>query len=252
MNIALTGVLAFFFLLPGLIFRRFYYTEEFSKEYFYTNYLEVFLSAFLPSLGFYFLWFCFASLFGFGIDWIALGYLLVGKQDDALHAFRNIKDNILWISIFHLTLYPSSGLLAYLSKKLIRHYKLDRTRKIFRFQNSWHYIITGEFFDFRRTNFNLQRDQVEDIEFVYVKAMLDSQQGTFLDQGTLVDYELSKTGQLEHITLKDAERKYMGASVTSSVGQIIIIPFSDIIDLDLTYYKLVVNAKGQYGVKRVR
>ena len=79
----------------------------------------------------------------------------------------------------------------------MRNKKLDRTFKFFRFQNSWHYILKGELFDFPRAEIVLERDTVEDIELVFVDAVLEINGDAYLYDGILVDYELTRKIHLE-------------------------------------------------------
>ena len=109
MNIAITGLLVFFFLIPGLIFRKLYFTEEFSKEYYSQSYFELFFEAFPIAAILYFVWFLIAFLFGYSIDIVLVGKLLTGKNQMA-EAFQNIQNRFTNIFWFHFSLYIFSGL----------------------------------------------------------------------------------------------------------------------------------------------
>lgn len=139
MNIALSTVVLFILLIPGLLFRRFYYTEEFSKEYFKQTFFGTFVSAFIPSLLFHALWYYLANCFGHSIDLSVLGNVLSGRNSDVV--FSTIESSFGRIVWYNGSIAVAAGLAGFFSKKSIRSWKLDRTFKLFRFQNSWHYYV---------------------------------------------------------------------------------------------------------------
>ena len=255
MNIALTGVVLFLFLLPGLIFRRFYYSEEFSKESFSESYFEVFYTTFLPSLVLYTTWVILAeTVTQYSIDFSLLGKLLVAKED-AVDAFVNAEKHFFEVLGFHITLYGFAGLAGYLTKKTVRYYKLDRKLKLFRYRNYWHYLITGEIFDFRRTAANFSTNRVEDIELVFVDVLVHTEEGSVIYDGLLVDYELSHDGELESIHLTQVVRRYLRedpgkrrkeSNYCKIPGHLFVVPFSKVTNVNFTYYALEDLGDGKF------
>lgn len=243
MNIALPTVVLFILLIPGLLFRRFYYTEEFSKEYFKQTFFGTFFSAFLPSLLFHICWYFVVAYLGYNIDLSILGDLLSGQNDE--NVYRAIESNIGKITGYNFSIAIAAGLGGFLSKKVIRNYKLDRIYKLFRFQNSWHYVLKGEFFDFPRASFDLEDSGVEEIEFVYVDAIIDTNAGTFLYEGIFVDYELSANSGLNYITLKNTSRKLISINKQDDGesypinGHIVVLPFHQIKNINLSFYRII-------------
>ncbi|MCG8323251.1 MAG: hypothetical protein MI921_27375 [Cytophagales bacterium] len=240
MNIAITGLLVFFFLIPGLIFRKFYFTEEFSKEYFKQSYFELFFEAFPIASVLYFLWLLLAFLLGHNIDIILLGKLLMG-QCQAVEVFQHIQNqsaNIFW---FHFSLYIFSGFSGYGFKLMVRSKKWDRKCKIFRFKNKWHYLVKGEIYDFPRIISPLRKNIAKDIEAVYVDALVSTDEGTIIYEGVIFDYELSNNGSLEYILLTEVERRYLKDDNYNSLpykipGNVLFISNSEIINLNFTYW----------------
>jgi hypothetical protein len=133
--------------------------------------------------------------------------------------------------------------------------KWDRRYKDLRFQNSWHYILKGEFFDFPRSAYDLEEDTVEAIELVYVDVLIKTDEGTIIYDGILVDYELSKDGGLDNISLKEVQRRYLKddpgneniwpskSKYYEIPGHILILKYSEIINLNFSYYKIVYDEK---------
>ncbi|MCF6353481.1 MAG: hypothetical protein L3J06_10765 [Cyclobacteriaceae bacterium] len=240
-------------LLPGLTFRRFYYTEEFSKEYFKESFIGIFISSFIPSVVLHAIWIYNVQHLGYIVDFVLLGTLLTDVSRSS-PLFLNIQNYSANIFYYNITLLIFSSALGYLSKKIIRIWKWDRKIKLFRFKNSWHYVITGEFFEFPSTSMNLNTNKVEDIELVYCDTLVETSEGAIIYDGILVDYELSKAGGLSSISLTNVERRFISEDKRkesySIPGHILIIPNESIINVNFSYYKLEEN-KDEYIVKMV-
>ena len=270
MNIALTGVVIFIFLFPGLIFRRFYYSGEFSKESFSESYFEVFYTSFFPSLFFYTLAILVVEyLLSYNVNFVILGNLLIAKES-AIEAFELLDTDFLPIFIFHLCLYVFSAFSGFLLKKTVRYFKWDRYAKLFRYKNYWHYLINGEVFDFPRSAVHLSHNTPDDIEVIFVDALVETSEGTVIYRGLLADYELSKKGELESIYLTKVKRRYLkkdpamkgqeqesDPSVLTKAlrkiktkekkptqpyydvpGHLFVIPYSRIVNVNFSYYTL--------------
>ena len=126
---------------------------------------------------------------------------------------------------------------------------MDRDYKMFRFQNSWHYIVSGEFFEFPRARLTLRKDNVEDIEVVWINALQDTSNGTYLYQGVLVDYELAKDGGLNSLSLKFAQRRHLSLDENGNSaleeryypikGHMLVLKYPELKNLNFTYYKII-------------
>jgi len=260
-NFTISSIFIILLLLPGLAFRRFYYTEEFSKQYFKQSFFSIFISSFLPSFILHSIWIYVITLFGYRVDFVIIGNLL--QADYSPFAYKNIDENTFEIISYNATLILASSILGYASKQLVRRLKLDRKFKMFRFQNYWHYIFKGEFFDFPRASFDLYSDSVIDIEFVYIDVLVETGEGTLIYDGILVDYELSKDGGLETIMLKEVERRFLkddpqqssqGNNTNSYYdipGHVLSISNSEILNINFSYYKLI-QTGDSYGVQLVQ
>jgi hypothetical protein len=250
-SIALSTLVLFFLLIPGIAFRRFYISEEFSGEYFKETFFGVFISTILPSLVFHFIWFFSAKLIGQNVNLYVLADII--SQEPNNTSFLNIQDNSLKILLYNISMFGIAGLSGYFFKNIVRNKKWDRNYKFFRFQNSWHYILKGEFFDFPRAEINLEVDTVEDIEFVFVDAITDLNGETFLYDGILVDYELSNLGGLETISITNAQRRKLSDDSRISkkgnkksnhskyypiVGHILVLKYDELKNINFSYLTL--------------
>ncbi|MFW6275478.1 MAG: hypothetical protein ACOC2M_02475 [bacterium] len=278
MNFALTTLIVFFFLLPGLTYRRFYYTEEFSKQYFKQSFFEVFASTFIPSIILHFIWFNAIRTFDYQIDLRVVGQLMTSR-DYPTTAFENLQNNLMPIIFYHISILIFAAFSGSASKFIIRKGGFDRKKKILRFQNFWHYIFKGEFFDFPKAAFDLVDDKVDEIELLFVDALVELKEGTIIYDGVLVDYELSKEGGLQNISLKGVRRRFLKddpqkkkkadtqiqdvlagdlSDFTETAnryyevpGHILIIPYEKIVNLNFSYYKIQELEKDEFNVVMV-
>ncbi len=240
MNIAITTFILAVFLLPGLLFRRFYYTEEFSKQYYRNNFFELFFSTLIPSIIFHIIWYYFIKIFNYHVNLLIIGDLLV--SENIPNVFQNINKYASQIFLYNISLFGFSCLVGFFGKKIIRFFIFDRKYKMFRFKNSWHYLFSGEFFDFPRASFDIT-DKVDEIELFYVDFITDTSEGTIIYEGFLVDYELTPYGKLDYIIVKDVERHFLKEDLPivdnyKIPGHVLIVPFQSIININLTFYKL--------------
>lgn len=260
MNLALSTFILFLILLPGIFFRRFYYTQEFSTEYFKQTFLEIFLSGFIPSIVLHSIWYFGAGLFGYYVDLELFGSLLTNTPNPKVS--KNLNDFALPIILYHLSMWMGSAGLGRFLKQIVRTTGADRQLSLLRFQNSWHYIFTGEFYEFPNSNIELDLDTVEDIELVYVDALVETKEGSLLYEGILVHYELSKDGGLDYIGLKQVQRRFLKDDQGLSggtpkhykiPGNLMLLKYSEIRNLNFTYYTLDEgDEEGEFTVRPIQ
>ena len=261
MSIAVSSLILFFLIIPGLAFRRTYFSEEFSKQYVKESFFGIFISSFIPSICFHFIGFL---IFGFYLKLINLDVFFdILKLNPSPASIKNISESFNWIITYNGSLIVLSSFIGALLKNFVRTCKLDRKYKFFRYQNHWHYILTGEFFDFPRANIDLDKSSVEDIEFVFVDALIEINDSSYLYDGILVDYELSNDGGLDFIIIKSAERRKIQADREFGEdgnrldntdlyypisGHMLILKYSEIKNLNFSYYKLQ-EENGSFSTK---
>jgi hypothetical protein len=143
-------------------------------------------------------------------------------------------------------------LLGWQARLFVRKRKYDRRFKILRFKNSWHYLFKGEFTEFPRTSLRFKED-LSAIEVVQVDAIIELDSKTQIYMGYLADYELTSDGGLEYILLTSTKRKLIPAlngnpappeekyTFYTIPGHVVTLPFTTIKNLNLTYYKLILN-----------
>jgi hypothetical protein len=204
------------------------------------------------------------KIFNQEVDLFILANIL--SQNPEKSSFSNIQQNSINILLYNASMFLVAGVSGYSLKKVVRKQKWDRLNKFFRFQNSWHYVLKGEFFDFPKADITLDEDTVEDIEFVFIDAIVEINNESYLYDGILVDYELSNDGGLRNISLTGAERRNLkndskivdGIKADNSgkyypiKGHILLLKYSEIKNLNFTYYTLTFDKeKGEFTPREV-
>lgn len=243
MNIALTTLVFLLLLVPGFLFRRLYYSGEFSKEYFKENFFSIIFPTLISSGLIHLLAYMAFTPWLFIPDSRVLATLLSGTDDSkALGiAVQNALSNYHLGLFYFLIVSAIGGFAGWVLKWLVRKYKLDRKFKILRFQNEWHYIFSGEILDFP----NIPGD-AENIDLVFIDALVASAEGTIIYRGLLSDYVLTGNSGIDHIYLKEVKRRYLKDDLVLNAderyydmpGDFFVIPFKQVLNLHISYYSI--------------
>jgi len=220
--------------VPGVIFKRFYFQGAFSKQF---N-LGLFADRIITSL------FCgilvqIISLLTFSRI-INITYLDFKKE--MIESYAKIQGNSLPDLTFNQILYTFyyavycvvlAALLGYLLYRVIRGIRLDLHLPAFRFANHWHYYFRGEILkttDFKSTN----RGRVISTE---VDLMLKDNDGkSNLFSGLLTQYTINSKNELQTIYLTGATRYSQTAGAVKTIpGDIFIVPYETVQNLNIRY-----------------
>ena len=159
MNIAVSTVFLLFFVLPGIAFRRFYFSEQFSKEFNRPNVGELLFSAFIPSVILHSLWIGFAETELFWtrkVDIVAIiGLIQPDLSLTKIDIPKIVKNSLGHILYYFITINLAGIVCGSIVKWVIRTTKLDKGLKVFRYSNYWHYYLSAENFGFKRSRFEL-------------------------------------------------------------------------------------------------
>ncbi|MGS2727545.1 hypothetical protein ACU8DI_13120 [Psychroserpens sp. BH13MA-6] len=239
MNIALAGIVILILLLPGILFNKSYFSGEFSSQYTVKDFFGLLTNTLIPSLIIY-------VIIGIPIVWI-IGYqydfqtllgLLSSEKDIVEEAISNVELYRLEIISFNSVMCFISFCLGHGFRNLVLNRSLDTRIPFLRFDNIWHYLITGKFIMLRRSQIQLFEDTIQDVDITYVVALVNVAGSPFIYNGALVDYELSKDGGLNLIYLNGAKRKDISNSENEYIdieGHTIILKYENIINLNLSF-----------------
>lgn len=243
MEIALGGIVLLIILLPGISFRKGYFSEEFSNQYTIRDFFQLFINTLFPSLISYLLflpiiYFIFGYYYNFKI---LLGILSSSEKlvESSINSINEFKFQIL---LFQAIINSVSFAFGYKLKDLILKDSYDAKNKFFRYKNVWHYLLSAKFMLFKRSQIELINDTIKDIDITFIDALLTLGEHSYIYTGILVDYELSSDGGLDLLYIKNAQRKFISEENTTEYkdidGHIIILKYDNIVNLNLSFIQV--------------
>lgn len=257
----LTAGFIFLFLaviLPGLIFKRFFYQGQFSRQVaFNQNIVGNLVLAIIPGS---IIQLACIYLYDTKIESIDVAMIIdyFKKIYDPTYTFKenssdSIKAFIFNRAIWYLTsvyiISAISGIVLYI---IIRAASIDRRLKIFRFKNQWAYIFSCEilkFQKFKRPHLSIDTDDQNNSIikqsnhlFPYVNVLVRISEGkTTLYNGYLKDYDLSpkSVNEIECLYLFDASRytkdQNNNLETKAIPGSFLILFGKDIVNINVNY-----------------
>jgi len=244
MNLAFATLLIVFFALPGIALRKSYFAGKFSTSGFTTNYVSLIVWSLIPAIVLHSLYLPFC-------EWVCgceilvgnFGYLLSGGNDKALiqEIFYNIHDNNYNILAYNASLTILAIGIGCCSRYIVRFYGWDIQFEFLRFPNDWHYYFNGEY-----VNFNQGKRYHNEVGFILVDALVQSETGSIIYSGVFEDYYLSKSVEgLDRITIKFPSKKDFsiegGREARVIPGNYLTIPYSRITNINYTYLNVSIE-----------
>jgi hypothetical protein len=245
------------FILPGLIYRRFYYIGEFSKQFSVSEpVLRTIIHAIIPSIILQFVALIFFEVtnstnfdIGEGVDFhkrlIDPEYYF-SENGDTETIKQFIFNKFLGYSLLLYGMAVAGGLLFhFINRKL----KLDIRFKILRFKNQWAYIFSGEVLKFTKLRKHKLSIDVEEKKknsetlLAYVDVISNKNNNdSIMYSGLIVDYDISSENLsvLDKIYLAEAHRheRSDGSRYDKPKripGKILVLLGSEIRNLNVTY-----------------
>jgi len=247
LSFAFNTIILFLIIFSGLASRRAYFSKEFSKNYIKKNTFDelvggIFIGIVIQIIGVL----CLRQR-GVNLDFKTIGFLLVGAKDDnnVSSSFLNIEKDIEQILIYNLLLIIIAVFLGYVSRILVRNLKLDRKWRFFRFDNEWHYILSGEILEFPSAKINGIKIQAKTFGNKYMNVLTKVDDHFVVYSGILVESFLSNEGGLDLLCMNGVKKKVIKKDVKEpeviehpmSVD-VFVIPYNQILNLSITYYLL--------------
>lgn len=249
--------LVIFVIIPGLTFRRFYYSGEFSKEFNSDfNLLRLLVSSIIPGFLFFFL-----AIFIYSAIWQIIDIDLLFSSFDDLNIFKFINSFSIGKCLtieeaFTQSILPFWFFLIYTSliggvftQNFVRYSKLDLKFKVFRFKNYWFYLLKGEYATLNKRN---RKNETTQSGVTYASVRVNTNDGVETISGGVLDYELesksntklSKLVLTDYQILKSSEEFY-----SSKKNGTIVIDCKNVIDIDFRYIR---NKVVQTGLRTDR
>ncbi len=160
------------------------------------------------------------------------------KYEEIRKTYSVVAESLEKIFIYHIILACFGLLFGYLARMVIRHFKLDRRFRFFRFSNKWYYIFSGECLDFPDVP-----DNYEEIGNKAVNVLCDIGGKQYIYSGWYSDYYLDAVGNLESVQLKDPVRRSLEKDNKEKdryyfiPSKYFLIPAKSIININVLYIK---------------
>lgn len=248
MEIAWNSVILFLlFIFPGIVFRRFYYVGEFSKQFNSSNWINTFYISLIPGLIIQvFSYFIFMNLIYKKLNpqetpnfnnYNFLNTIYTKLRSNSLPKELFDFELICWILGYMMVAIFISFIIAQLCWKIVRILDWDKKFSPLRFNNYWHYYLSGESLKFKDFRGILPNQKVLLTE---ADVLVDlGNEGTKLYKGFLRQHTICKnTGDLKAIYLTDVRRYRKDLrpnNIREVPGHIMIIPAEKILNINLTY-----------------
>lgn len=199
---------------------------------------------------------------GFEVDFQALLISLAGWPPiNEVHIRHYIEASTshTYLILIYLT---ASNMLALIVGILlhwvVRKNKLDLRYDFLRFNNEWYYLFTGEARIFEQPQKDRSIQGIKEflkteIDFIYISALVEQSNTSYLYWGALSDFYFDRSGKLDRIVLSNAYRRILEEDrneddSTSDLtdegrfykiaGDYFIIPYHEIININIEYFVL--------------
>jgi len=246
MNLDLTinSLIIFLFIIfPGIVFRRFYFQGEFTKQFNSKTWGQSLLMSFIPGLLIQILTFYIIknlpSGTKFNFETFNISELTSLYRDLISFSFSKLEtyyDILIYTFLYLILVISLSALIAQLLWLIVRGFKLDRRSKLLRFDNHWNYYFKGEIKDFKEfKNLNIGT-----VLLVKADILIGNESGyPILYSGILSQYTIkNKSNELENIYLtsasvwKEKKQTFIKKDIKSDC---MIIPNKNILNINLNY-----------------
>lgn len=225
MNLTL-GFIAFFIfiVIPGILFRRFFFYGEFSKQFNTKDpVLHSIFFSIIPGIVIQLISFIIYNLsLGFDSSFLDVFTIFRDITSDGSNGTQEatkvfINNDIITFFLYSVFVFALASFLGWISSRIIRIRKWDKKYKLFRFNNQWYYIFSGEVLNMKKfeeahhVSFKNNKGEVQDTLMTYADILVSvSEQSDRkeLYTGYVVDYDLKSDDitQLDKVYLIDTHR----------------------------------------------
>ncbi|WP_420454563.1 hypothetical protein [Rubrivirga sp.] len=260
MNLALPALVITLLLLPGVLLSYTYRRGLFGKS-------PLSLGSFPNEVGRGIVWavgvhaagaLVVGALPWTDLDSSAFLALLSGWPGDASGGltadFAAVHRNLLPIALYVLVTTAAAAGLGLLFHWAVRRLRLDLRYRMFRFDNDWYYLLSGEARVFRAGEESLPLAEIrQEMErkfgFAMVSALVEHGGSLVLYWGVLVDYYFAD-GDLDRLVLANAQRRSLDVAAPRVYGappppqderfypidgDYLVLPYASVRNLNVTY-----------------
>ncbi len=248
MNVALGAVFILYLLSPGFAIRYAFLKGPYSRQNFKPSFSDELFWSIIPAF--------IIHLCGLIIldKWFhiqppldTLYYLMTNVPHDNETVFDNIRAGMpVFLNYSAITLLIA-GMIGFLARKFVISMKWDQKFSMFKINNEWYYLLTGKI---------LEGEQKEWVDFVQIDALVKTSEGDFIYCGILENFILTQEGGLDRLYMANVYRRKLKNDVKEHLndqsitnkkfddryynmpGQFFILPYKDVINMNISYYKI--------------
>ena len=226
-NLALNTIMYIMvFIVPGFLFRRFFYSNQFSNEFFFGNLFERFIWTLMFSFLMLFSYYILTTLFSFFNPDLVITYEMLKEMHSGIQQLDKIlpEKEVLYTFLTLITfIWSLSVLLGFISHKIavVLNYS---------FYNYWEALLTG-------------KKIIKPNDFKYLYTQVDIlTHNNVLYQGIFKKYFLAKnSNELETIFLDRVRKREKEGYFKDIPGHNFCFHKSDIENINLTYVYMEKN-----------
>ena len=268
MSITLGSLILFVLIIfPGIVFRRLYFTGEFSKQFDHSTIWKLLYNSIVAGIIIQFLSILTANyIFKYHLSFDKIFSIIHdlsnSKQSAKMNPVTNqfLRENFNeFIAYFFLVLLVA-GLSGYILNQIVRFFDLDVKIKLFRYRNQWYYVFSGKILRFKKFKEAISTTNASEDDIDITKPILTvgnilvrlNEQQTCLYTGFIVDYDLkpNNISELQRIYLAEISKKSFRkpGEISDSKnyprnipGKFFVIPGKDIINYNINYIPSLVQ-----------
>lgn len=249
MNLILGSLFLFILVIPGLVFRYSYLHGTYAKQTFKISAVDEIFWAILPALILQLLGIIAVNRFTELEVKLDQVYAIITNASGSIN-FDTVQRSLPSFLLYILSLISIAALLGLGVRFTVRRLKLDLKYSFLKINNEWYYLFSGEILDSELPG------ESASIYFIQIDALVQTSEGTVVYCGILEDYFLSRDNGLDRIYLSSVYRRRLGEDKTeegeknvgyferyldtryySMPGDLFVIPYEKIINLNITYHK---------------
>jgi hypothetical protein len=229
MNLVFPALAVFVFVLPGLIFRSAYnkgrwtyplgrmgaVAEQVPRSLVHAIWLNAVWALVVEQAHRWFPNYIWLPDYKSTIYWMTNNF---GKGDEPfVTAVQSLASSPIRVLAYFSGLCLYAYLIGFLLHGLVRSLKWDRTFRLLRFDNEWHYLLRGEILDFSDKEFEARAGTSRagltsrDRAFTMVAAVVEMKDASFLYKGVLIAFYYDEAGRLDRMLIEETQRRKLTA-----------------------------------------
>lgn len=259
MNLAFGALLLFLLLFPGILLRISYLNGPYSRKNIQSSLVDELILSLIPALILQAVGYGLVNAFSsYHIRLEVLYQLIVGVSGPQYKPdFALIERSLSPFLGYHFLLFVIAVLAGKAARWLVKRYDLDIRFHSLRFNNDWYYLLSGRLLDFPG-----RPGQASAVSLIFVDALVEVKDGSYLYSGLLEEFFLSKDG-LDRICLSQVYRRKLSDDASDRVpselesaedegptgkafdqryyempGDLFVIPYAQIRNLNLSYFNV--------------